>query len=97
MPTTKYLGKILDNRLSIWIATVSFSTYLFHMIIIFLLRTHVFTEFDLPLYRWFEFVGVAITLSLLAGWIGYKTLEAPATKWKNGFYGWMEGRKNPPN
>ena len=42
LPVTRYVGKILDNRFLTWIATLAYSLYLFHMLVIEVLRKYFF-------------------------------------------------------
>ena len=42
LPFTRYVGKYIDNRFLIWIAPLSYSLYLFHMLIIAILRKYFF-------------------------------------------------------
>lgn len=62
VPYTKYIGKWLDNHVFHTIARLSYSTYLWHAIIIVLMTRFAFGgEHDLLMPEWLILSGVTIT------------------------------------
>lgn len=75
LPFTQHIGRILDNRILIWIATLSYSLYLFHMLVIVSLRRYFFTDVQLWFYNWSIFSILTLILSLGISWIVWKYVE----------------------
>lgn len=81
LPFTQYIGRILDNRIFTWIATLSYSLYLFHMLVITVLRRYFFTDVQLWFYNWLIFSILTLVLSLGISWIVWKYLEMRDWRW----------------
>lgn len=75
LPYSKYLGKILDNIFLSFIARVSYTLYVFHVIVIVLLRRYIFTDIQLLFYNWTIFSISALFLSILIAWWVHRYVE----------------------
>ncbi|MFZ2256342.1 MAG: hypothetical protein WAW59_07410 [Patescibacteria group bacterium] len=42
LPSSRYIGRILDNRVLVFYGEISYALYLFHALVIVLLRQYVF-------------------------------------------------------
>lgn len=76
LPYSQYLGKILDNRFFVFIAKISFSLYLFHVLIIVVLRKYIFISEQLLIYNWLLFSAIVVLLSLGIAWVLQRWVEA---------------------
>lgn len=83
LPFTQYIGQILDNHILTWIATLSYSLYLFHMLVIVSLRRYFFTDIQLWFYNWSIFSILTLILSLGISWVVWKYVETREWRKKN--------------
>lgn len=65
LPFTRYIWRILDNRLFVFYSGISYALYLFHALIIVLLRQYVFQWLQLELDLWIYFSLVTLGISTL--------------------------------
>jgi peptidoglycan/LPS O-acetylase OafA/YrhL len=77
---SKRVGIWLDNRLFSAIAKVSFSVYLFHALVIAVLRKTAFPRDFISFENWLWLVAATLPLSFLLGWIGYELVEKRASE-----------------
>jgi peptidoglycan/LPS O-acetylase OafA/YrhL len=47
LPYSRYLGKLLDSRFLSFIAKISYTLYVFHVLVIVILRRYIFTDVQL--------------------------------------------------
>lgn len=81
-PGTKYVGKWLDNHLFHTIARLSYSTYLWHAIIIVMMTKFAFGNVhDLLPTQWFILATVAFVGSFSLAWVSYNHIEIPVSNW----------------
>jgi peptidoglycan/LPS O-acetylase OafA/YrhL len=81
-PNTRYIGKWLDNHFFHTIARLSYSTYLWHAIVIVLMTHFAFTwEHDLLPFHWFILVGTTFAGSFWIAWASYTYIEIPISNW----------------
>ena len=76
LPFTRYVGKYIDNKFLTWIATLSYSLYLFHMLVISILRRYFFINEQLWFYNWSIFSILTLFLSISIAWIVWKYVES---------------------
>ena len=82
VPYTRYIGKALDNRFFQHIARLSYSTYLWHAIIIVLMTRFIFGwVHDLPMSQWLILAMVTIIGSFSIAWLSYHYIEIPISNW----------------
>ncbi len=87
---TKYIGKWLDNHLFHTVARLSFSTYLWHVIVIFIItKLILWQEQSLEMTNWLILVTLTVPGSFLIAWLSYNYIEIPVFK---GFLKWKEER-----
>lgn len=65
LPFSRYIWRLLDNRILVFYGQISYALYLFHAIVIVLLRHYVFTWIQLDLDIWFLFSFIVICVSTL--------------------------------
>ena len=81
-PHTRYMGKWLDNRVFQHIARLSYSTYLWHAIIIVMMTRFIFWwVHDLPMSEWCILVVVTIFWSFSVALLSYNYIEIPIANW----------------
>jgi len=82
IPGTKYLKNWLDNRVFRRIARLSYSTYLWHAIVIVLMTRFAFGgQHDLTNPEWFILAGVAFVGAFSLAWLSYTYIEIPVSNW----------------
>ncbi|MCJ8312260.1 MAG: acyltransferase [Saccharospirillaceae bacterium] len=85
LPFTTWVGKILDNRLFVFTAKISFGLYIWHFLVISLLQHYVFKEFNvfqtenLDVFAWA--VVLTLVFSYIIASISYYLIESPIQKW----------------
>ena len=84
---TKYIGKWLDNHIFHIIARLSYSTYLWHVIVIALVTKLLLgQEQGLLPTEWFILVGMTFIWAFSLAWLSYTYIEIPVfkrfLKWK---------------
>jgi peptidoglycan/LPS O-acetylase OafA/YrhL len=47
LPYSRYMGRLLDNKFLTFIAKISYSLYVFHALVIAILRRYIFTDVQL--------------------------------------------------
>ena len=60
LPLTRYIGRILDNKVLVFYSGISYALYLFHALIIVLLRQYVFLGVQLDMDMWIYFSLVTL-------------------------------------
>lgn len=81
-PGTRYIGKWLDNHLFHTIARLSYSTYLWHAIVIVLMTRFAFGgQHDLPMPEWLILWWVTLAGSFGIAWLSYSYIEIPISSW----------------
>jgi peptidoglycan/LPS O-acetylase OafA/YrhL len=81
-PSTRYIGKWLDNHIFHTIARLSYSVYLWHAIVIVLMTRFAFAgQHDLFMPEWLVLVGVAFTGAFSLSWLSYTYIEIPISNW----------------
>ena len=75
------LWKVLDNRFFKYLAKISFSIYLWHMVIITYIERKVATDYVFygihSVSRWLQFSGIVIVIAFLIASISWKFFESP--------------------
>ncbi len=75
LPYSRYLGQLLDNRFLVFVAWISYSLYVFHVLVIVILRKYVFINVQLWIYNW-SFFGIStFFISILIAWWVHKYVE----------------------
>lgn len=81
-PSTRYIGKWLDNHISSIIARLSYSIYLYHAVIIVLVTRFAFGgQHNLPVSEWLILVFVTFLWSFGISWLSYTYIEIPTSNW----------------
>ena len=75
LPFTRYMGKIIDNRILLFFAKISYSLYLFHMLVIAILRKYFFYDVQLWFYNWSIFSISMLICSTWIAWIVWRYVE----------------------
>ncbi len=84
-PSTLLLGRLLDNRLVRFLATISFGIYIYHTLVLELI--HVYW---IPVFRygamtdtnlWLMATTVSVSVSVVLATLSYRFLEAPVIAW----------------
>ena len=75
LPYSRYLGKLLDNIFLSFVAKVSYALYVFHVLVIVLLRKYIFTEVQLWFYNWSIFSISVLFFSFLIAWGVHRYIE----------------------
>lgn len=78
---TKKIGRLLDNRPFEWIAKVSYSVYLYHALVIGILRFTVFQGESVPYPEWFALVAITFPSAFLLAAISNRYVEMKAVIW----------------
>lgn len=69
LPFTRYIGWIMDNQLFVFYSEISYTLYLFHALIIVLLRTYVFEWVQLDMDMWIYFSLVVFIISTAIAYV----------------------------
>jgi hypothetical protein len=87
-PSSRVLGRIADNRVSRFIARISFGVYLWHFLIITLMGKFLRPSFDNGAENvWANWLGssaVALAASIGVGALSFYLLEQPVVNWARG-------------
>ncbi len=75
LPYSRYLGRLLDNIFLSFIAQISYTLYVFHVLMIVILRRYIFTDVQLWFYNWSIFSILVLFLSLMIAWWAHKYIE----------------------
>lgn len=75
LPFTRYIGKWFDNAVLRFFATISYPLYLFHMLVIVLLRKYVFLGEQLSFGTWTIFSLVTLGIASLVSWVLVEIFE----------------------
>lgn len=78
---TKKIGGWLDNRLFAWIAGVSYSAYLYHALVIAILRRTYFTGDAVAVPDWFALVAIAVPTAFAIAYLSNRYVEMKAVIW----------------
>ena len=100
LPQSVLAGRLLDNRISRFIAEISFGVYIWHFLVIGLMarllppsfRTN--EEGGWAIWLWSS--AGAIAISLLVATISFYVLERPMVRWARGLEGRVGRRKPAP-
>lgn len=98
LPSSVLAGRLLDNRVSRFIAEISFGIYIWHFLVIGLMarllppafRTN--DEGGWTIWLWSS--AGAIAISFVVATISFYALERPMVRWARGLEGWL-GRRRP--
>lgn len=78
---TSYLGRMLDNQLFRWLARISFSVYLWHMVIITIIERKIDSEFSYyglhDPKKWFVVSTIVVLITLLISTFSWRFFEEP--------------------
>ena len=95
LPPLGAAGRLLDNRLSRFIAEISFGIYIWHFLIIGLMARLAPPAFDGSGENgwtiWLVSSAIAIALSVLVAALSFFLLERPVVRWARG----LENRPRP--
>jgi peptidoglycan/LPS O-acetylase OafA/YrhL len=84
-PSTVLLGRLLDNRAVRYVAMISFGIYIWHYLLLEMVRAFFFPELALWTAtepgRFALGIGLVTALSLAAAHFSYRWLEAPIIRW----------------
>lgn len=75
LPYSRYIGNLFDNALLSFIARISYSLYVFHVLIIVMLQEYVFTDTLFSWSHWVYFSLSALILSLVVAYIMNRWIE----------------------
>lgn len=78
---SKKIGAWLDNRLFAWIAKTSYSAYLYHALVIAILRHTLFPGNAVAWNDWLLLVAIAVPVSFVLAWLSYSFVEMRAVSW----------------
>ncbi|PZM09554.1 acyltransferase family protein [Rhizobium tubonense] len=91
LPTSVFLGRLLDNPVSRFIATVSFGMYIWQDIVISLIVRIDPTAFgigsDDMLTGWLTWSPIAVAITILVGTLSYFVIERPVIHWARNLEG----------
>lgn len=85
LPQSLIVGKMLDNPMSRYVAKVSFGVYLWHFLVIELIRANYVGQFfhggmrDFAAWSWTALA--VVTISFAIAHLSYRVLEAPLIAW----------------
>ncbi len=84
LPYSLYVWKLLDTALLSYIARISYSLYVSHMLIIFTVRKYIFTDTLLSWFQWIYFSSLSLCLSLIVAYSLNRWIENRdwMKKWK---------------
>jgi peptidoglycan/LPS O-acetylase OafA/YrhL len=75
LPYSRYLGKFLDNQIFLFIAKISYTLYIFHALVIVMLRKYVFTDIQLWWMSWGLLSIIVLFFSILIAWWTHRYIE----------------------
>ncbi len=75
LPFTRYIGRCFDNLIFRFFAMISYPLYLFHMLVIILLRKYVFFWEQLPLAIWSIFGVCTFVIAWFLAWILHRIFK----------------------
>lgn len=82
IPSTKYIGKYLDNRVFRTIARLSYATYLWHTVVMIFMFQWIFGgEYNLLMPEWFFLTGGTFIGAFGLAWLSYTYIEIPVSNW----------------
>jgi peptidoglycan/LPS O-acetylase OafA/YrhL len=85
VPSSRWLGRLLDNAPVRFLATISFGIYIWHNIVIELVRLWWAPGYTYGNIRdGVEFATIAgsiAAISVLCGWLSWRLIEAPVIRW----------------
>jgi len=85
IPSSQWLGRLLDNPPVRFIATISFGIYIWHNIVIELVRLWWVPGFSYGRIRdggeFLLVAGTIFAISVLLGWLSWRLIEAPMIRW----------------
>lgn len=79
---TRFIGRMLDNRITKHIAKISYSLYLWHALVIGLLCKWFFGDEGLENITWWTLVIVTLIISIPLAWLSEKYIEQGVMNWK---------------
>ncbi|KKC34670.1 acyltransferase family protein [Devosia psychrophila] len=95
LPSSRLAGRLLDNRLSRFIAEISFGIYIWHFLVIGLMARLVPPAFqtggETGWSIWIWSSAIAIAISLAVATLSFYLLERPMVRWARG----LESRPQP--
>lgn len=93
IPSSRWLGRMLDAPPVTFIATISFGIYIWHTLVIELVRVWWvpnYVYWGMSEGGFYTLVTLGITVgSLLCGWLSWRLIEAPVMAWARGKEGAM--------
>lgn len=81
LPFTKVMAPIFEYRLFKFFAKISYSTYLWHAIVIFLLGKYAFPASHTDFIEWSKLWGLTLVITLFAAWGSYLLFERKLLEW----------------
>lgn len=98
-PSSLYVGRILDNRVSRYIAGISFGIYVWHYLVIEIVRKYGSPDFDMFSVKdpaMFVATSIAITaLTFLVAHLSFHFMERPIMLWARGREGAQAATLSP--
>ena len=95
LPSSRRAGSLLDNRLSRFIAEISFGIYIWHFLVIVLMARLAPPAFQSWLENgwsiWLCSSAIAIAISILVATLSFYLLERPVVRWARG----LENQRSP--
>jgi peptidoglycan/LPS O-acetylase OafA/YrhL len=88
LPSTRVVGRLLDNRAARYVARISFGVYVWHYVVLELVRVWIAPDIDHgqmqdPLrMAWVS--GLIVAVSFVIADISFRVLEAPIIAWARG-------------
>jgi peptidoglycan/LPS O-acetylase OafA/YrhL len=85
LPSSLYLGRVLDNALARFIARISFGIYIWHFLIMWLIEKLVQDAFktsgDEGWETWLQTSGLVLATTLVVATLSFYLLEQPVVRW----------------
>lgn len=78
---SRYIAIWLDNRLFVWIASISYGLYLWHGLVVSVLRDTIFDRVSEDITEWIVFSTLVILVSILLGWLSTRYIEMPILRY----------------
>lgn len=72
---SRYFGIIMDNRFFLWLASISYSLYLWHGLIIAILLSFAFHSVSTSFFEWSLFSAIVISISFFVAQLSTKYIE----------------------
>lgn len=79
---SRFIGMLIDNRFSVWLASISYSLYLWHGLVISILLNTLFFHISTSFVEWSLFSFITLILSMGVASLSVKYIENNNWRWK---------------